>query len=136
MHRALPAVPDLQRDARRRACHPTADADCWERDAARMTAENCSPPGLAIGVTNSGLNELAVQPFTENADGFSEPIARFPARHHAGRLSRVRAPRSDAQTHGVACRYSQAAYRSHGHHVQRRAALVLGNESDASEVVH
>ena len=29
----------------------------------------------------------------------------------------------------------EAAYRAHGHHVQRRAALILGNESDAREVV-
>jgi len=28
----------------------------------------------------------------------------------------------------------EAAYRAHGHHVERRARLILGNESDASEV--
>lgn len=29
----------------------------------------------------------------------------------------------------------EAAYRAHAHHVQRRAALILGNDSDAREVV-
>ena len=29
----------------------------------------------------------------------------------------------------------EAAYRAHAHHVQRRAALILGNEHDAREVV-
>ena len=29
----------------------------------------------------------------------------------------------------------EAAYRAHAHHVQRRAALILGNDNDAREVV-
>jgi RNA polymerase sigma factor (sigma-70 family) len=37
--------------------------------------------------------------------------------------------------HSASLAEIEAAYRAHGHHVQRRAALILGDDADAGEVL-